>query len=240
MIFKKELNAFLNSVIAYLVVIVFLLATGLFIWVIPQTSILEYGFSDLNDLFFRAPLVFLFLIPAITMRSFAEEKKAGTLELLLTLPVTDLQIIIGKYLAAFSLVIFALLPTLVYYGSVYWLGLPPGNIDSAGFTGSFLGLLLLGAIFTAVGVFASSITDSQIVAFIIAIIFCFLLYFGFDLVAEVNVWGTWSETVRNFGISYHYTALAKGLIDSRDLVYFLSIIALMLGATKFVLGMRKW
>jgi ABC-2 type transport system permease protein len=239
-VYHKELRAFLHSLIAYLVIIVFLLATGVFIWVIPQTGILGTGISDLSDFFFRAPMVFLLLIPAITMRCFAEERKSGTLELLLTLPLSDVHIIVGKYLAALTVVVLALIPTLVYYGSVYWLGLPAGNIDSAGFFGSFIGLCLLSAVFTAVGVFASSLTDSQIIAFILAVLLCFILYFGFDLIAEINVWGIYSEWFRSFGISYHYGALSKGLIDSRDVVYFLSVIVFMMLSTKLVLGIRNW
>jgi len=153
-ILQKEFNAFLNSPVAYVVISVFLVATGLFVWVFPDSSVLNYGFADLQTLFNMAPWIFLFLIPAITMRTFAEEKKAGTIELLLTRPLTDGQIIGGKYLACLLLALLALLPTLLYYYSVYQLGSPQGNIDSAATVGSYLGLALLAAVFAAIGIFA--------------------------------------------------------------------------------------
>lgn len=239
-ILKKEINSFLNSLVAYIVIMVFLVGTGLFMWVFPETNVLDYGFADMETLFMVAPYVFLFLIPAITMRSFAEEKKAGTMELLLTKPLTDMQIILGKYFACLLLVIFALLPTLIYYYSVYQLGNPVGNVDSAGVTGSYIGLLFLGGVFTAVGIFASSLTENQIVSFILAVFLCFLLYEGFASLASINVWGSVSRIIDQFGIAYHYSAVSKGLIDSRNVLYFISVISIMLLSTKLVLGSRKW
>ena len=226
--------------IAYLVIGVFLVATGLFMWVLPESSVLDYGYADMQTLFSIAPWMFLFLIPAITMRTFAEEKKSGTIELLLTKPITDLQLIIGKYLACLSLTLLALLPTLVYYFSVYRLGNPVGNIDSAAVTGSYLGMVFLAGIFTAIGIFASAITENQIVAFIVAVFFCFLIYAGFDYLAAIDVWGTTSYIISQLGVSFHYSALSKGLVDSRDVLYFVSIAALFLLATKLVMESRKW
>ena len=236
----KEINSFLNSLIAYIVISVFLVGIGLFMWVFPDSNVLDYGFADMSTLFNMAPYVFLFLIPAITMRSFAEEKKSGTMELLFTHPVTDFQIIFGKYFSSLLLVIFALLPTLLYYYSVYQLGSPKGNIDSAGVFGSYIGLLMLASVFTSIGIFASSITENQIVAFIISIFMCFFIFTGFSSLSTLALWGQSSDLVNSFGIEYHYQALSKGLIDSRDIAYFLSVIASMIVSTQLVLGSRKW
>lgn len=239
-ILKKEINSFLNSLIAYMAIIVFLIAIGMFMWVFPETSVLDYGFADLETLFSMAPYIFMFLIPAITMRSFAEEKKTGTIELLLTKPLTDTQIIIGKYLAAVFLVLISLIPTLIYFISIYQLGNPIGNVDVAGVIGSYIGLFLLGSVFCAIGVFASSITDNQILSFIIGTFLCFLIYEGFSYIATVNVWSNFSYYIEQLGISYHYSSISKGLIDSKTLLYFISVIYIMLSATKLVLGSRKW
>jgi ABC-2 type transport system permease protein len=239
-ILKKEFNGFLNSLIAYIVIAVFLVAIGMFMWVFPESSVLEYGFADMQTLFAMAPFVFLFLIPAITMRTFAEEKREGTIELLLTKPITDLQLILGKYFAALLLALFALLPTLLYYYSVYTLGNPQGNVDSAAVVGSYLGLIFLAGVFTAIGVFASSISDNQIISFVIAVFLSYIIYTGFDLIASIPVWGSYSYFISQLGISYHYTAISKGLVDSRDVLYFLSVIAIMILATKLVLRSRKW
>lgn len=239
-IMAKEINSFFNSLIAYIVIIVFLVSIGLFTWVFPNTSVLDYGYANLDTLFSLAPYVFMFLIPAITMRTFAEEKKGGTMELLLTRPLTDLQIILGKYSASLLLVIFSLIPTLIYYYSVYSLGSPAGNIDTAAVLGSYLGLVLLGAVFTSIGIFSSIITENQIVSFITAVFLCFILYTGFTSIASVNVWASYSYIISQFGIDYHYNALSRGLIDSRNLIYFGSVIVLMLSFTKLVLGSRSW
>ncbi len=238
-ILQKEFNAFLNSPVAYVVLGVFLIATGLFVWVFPDSSVLDYGYADLQTLFNLAPWIFLFLIPAITMRTFAEEKKAGTIELLLTRPLTDGQIIGGKYLACLLLALLALVPTLLYYYSVYQLGNPEGNIDSAATVGSYLGLALLAAVFAAIGILASALTRDQIIAFLVAVVGCFLVYSGFDSLASV-LEGSAAYYVGQLGIAAHYRDLSKGLIDSRDLMYFLSLIADALLATRLVLQSRNW
>jgi ABC-2 type transport system permease protein len=238
-ILRKEFNSFLNSPVAYVVIGVFLVATGLFVWVFPDSSVLEYGFADLQTLFNMAPWIFLFLIPAITMRTFAEEKKAGTIELLLTRPLTDGQILGGKYLACLLLALLALLPTLLYYYSVYKLGNPEGNIDSAATVGSYIGLVLLAAVFAAIGIFASAITRDQIIAFLVAVVGCFLVYSGFDSLASVFD-GAPAYYIGQLGIAAHYRDISKGLIDSRDLTYFLSVIIGLLLATKLVLQSRNW
>ncbi|QMU29003.1 gliding motility-associated ABC transporter permease subunit GldF [Adhaeribacter radiodurans] len=239
-VLRKEINSFLNSMIAYIVIGVFLLATGLFMWVFPDSSVLDYGYADMYTLFNIAPWMFLFLIPAITMRTFAEEKKSGTIELLLTKPITDFDLILGKFLACLSLAVLALLPTLIYYYSVYTLGNPVGNIDSAAVAGSYLGMFFLAGIFTAIGVFASALTENQIVAFIVAVFFCFLVYAGFDSLATIDVWGTTSYLISQLGVSFHYNTLSKGLIDSRDVLYFVSVAALFLLATKLIMESWKW
>lgn len=237
---KKEINSFLNSLIAYIVISVFLTGIGLLIWVFPDTNVLQYGYADMSTLFTLGPYVFMFLIPAITMRLFAEEKKGGTMELLLTRPLSAWDIIIGKYLSGFLLVIFALLPTLVYYFSIAALGNPPGNIDTAGVAGSYMGMILLGAVFTSIGIFSSSLTENQIVAFILAVFLCFILYDGFSSLAAIDVWGKWSAAIEQMGITYHYAAMSKGLIDSRNVIYFLTVIVLMLFCTHLNLERRKW
>lgn len=239
-ILVKEFNGFLNSLIAYIVIGVFLTAIGLLMWVFPETSVLEYGYADMDTLFSLAPYVYIFLIPAITMRSFSEEKRAGTMELLLTRPLSDWDIIIGKYLAGFGLIIFSILPTLIYYFSIRLLGDPQGNVDTSGVIGSYTGLILLGGVFCSVGIFASSITPNQIVAFIVAAFLCFIVFTGFDSISTINVWASNALLIKQLGILYHYESMGKGLIDSRDLIYFFSVALVFLLFTKLVISSRSW
>jgi ABC-2 type transport system permease protein len=239
-IFQKEFSGFLHSLIAYIVIGVFLVGVGLPVWVFPETSVLESGYADLSVLFSLAPYVFMFLIPAITMRSFAEEKKMGTLEFLFTKPLTDWQVILGKYLAAFALMTIAVLPTLVYYFSIRLLGDPVANIDTPGVMGSYIGLILLGGVFCSIGIFASAISPNQIVSFLLAAMLCFILYYGFDSLAQLVGLGSSALMVKQLGILYHFDSLGKGLIDSRDLIYFVSVAAIMLLFTKTVLSSRTW
>ncbi|HRI79422.1 MAG TPA: gliding motility-associated ABC transporter permease subunit GldF [Cyclobacteriaceae bacterium] len=237
-IFLKEFNGFLNSLIGYLVMGVFLVAMGLLMWVFPESAVLDYGYADMGTLFSLAPFVFIFLVPAITMRSFAEEKKMGTLELLLTKPLTEFDIVTGKFMASLALVVIAILPTGIYYFSLYELGNPPGNIDTPGIIGSYIGLISLGAVFCAIGVFASSITPNQIVSFVLAAFFCFVFYQGFDSMA-----GLFTENalwLKQFGILSHYESMSRGLIDSRDIIYFLTVSVFMLLSTKISLSSRSW
>lgn len=239
-ILSKEFNSFLNSLIAYVVIGVFLIAMGLLMWVFPESSVLEYGYADMDTLFSLGPYVFIFLVPAITMRSFSEEKKAGTIELLITKPLSDWEIIGGKFLASFFLVCCALLPTIIYFFSIQALGNPPGNIDTPGVVGSYIGLLFLGAVFSSVGILASSLTRNQIIAFITAAFFCFLLFSGFESLAAMNVWSANALLVKQLGLLEHYESMSRGLIDSRDLVFFLSVILVMLSITKIILSSRQW
>ena len=239
-VLSKEFNSFLNSLIAYVVIGVFLMGMGLLMWVFPDTSVLSYGYADMGTLFSLGPYVFIFLVPAITMRSFSEEKKAGTMELLFTKPLRDWDIILGKFLASFLLVIFALLPTLVYYYSIYTLGNPVGNLDTPGIMGSYLGFAMLAAAFCAVGILASCITPNQIVAFVVAAFLCFLLFEGFDSISGMNFWAADGLLVKQMGILFHYQSISRGLIDLRDVTYFLSVIFLMLSLTKLILSSRQW
>jgi ABC-2 type transport system permease protein len=238
---KKEISSFLNSLIGYIVIGVFLVFTGLMMWVIPsESNILENGFANLDPLFILAPWIFLFLIPAITMRSFADERKAGTLELLLTRPLTDMQIVLAKFLAGFILVIFSLLPTLVYYYSVYVLGSTKGNIDTGGTWGSYIGLLFLGGAYVAIGVFTSSRTDNQILSFIFSICICLFMCYGFEALSSFEFLGSLDDFLLKLGMNDHYKSLSRGVIDTRDIVYFLSVMALFIFFTRTSLESRKW
>ncbi|MCK5471313.1 MAG: gliding motility-associated ABC transporter permease subunit GldF [Cyclobacteriaceae bacterium] len=236
----KEINVFLNSLIAYIIISVFLTGIGLVMWVFPETSVLNYGFADMSSFFSLSPYIFMFLIPAITMRMFSEEKRGGTMELLLTRPIRDIDIILGKYLAGVFLVAFSILPTLLYYFTIWYLGNPVGNIDTAGVIGSYFGLFLLGAVFTSIGIFSSSFTENQVTAFIIAVFLCFFLYFGFNAISSVGIFGGVADFIDQIGVLYHYNSMSKGLIDSRDLIYFISVISVMLLLTNLILRSRKW
>lgn len=219
-ILKKEFNAFFASPMGYLVIAIFLVLNGLFIWLFKgEFNILDYGFADLTPFFTLAPWILLFLIPAVCMRSFSDEKKQGTLELLLTKPISHFKIVLGKYLGAFLLVVLALIPTLLYLYTVHQLGNPAGNLDIAAVMGSYFGLLFLIAAYTAIGIFASTISDNQIVAFIIGVFLCFLFYIGFDSIADFIA----STLIENLGMNAHYKSMSRGVLDTRDIIYFLSI-----------------
>lgn len=239
-IFLKEINSFLDSLIGYAVVVVFLVAVGLLMWVFPETSVLDYGFAEMDTLFTLGPFVFIFLVPAITMRSFAEERKMGTLEWLLTKPVSEGDLVLGKFLAAVCLVVLALAPTLIYYVTLYQLGNPVGNVDTSGVIGSYLGLILLGAVFCALGILASSLVANQIVAFLLAALLSFLLFSGFESMAALIADGSIALLVRQVGIQYHFESLSRGLIDSRDVVYFFALCGVLLLGAKTVLSSRSW
>lgn len=239
-IFIREIRSFLSSLIAYMVVAVFLLAIGLFMWIYRDTNVFDYGIASMDTLFFMAPWVFVFLISAITMRFFSEERKTGTIETLLTHPVNLWQIIMGKYLAGVVLVLFALTPTLLYYYTIYSLGSPVGNIDSGAVWGSYLGLFFLGACYVSIGIFASSITDNQIVAFMMAAFLSFMCFSVIGELGNIASFGSLAYQLEWLGIDYHYDSISKGVVDTRDIVYFLSFIAIFLGFTHMVLARRKW
>ena len=240
---KREINSFLNSLIGYIVITVFLLAIGLFMWVFPgDSNVLDSGYSNINTLFVIAPWVFMFLVPAITMRLFSDEKKTGTIELLLTSPLTDLQIILAKYFAGFLLVLFSLIPTLLYFFSIYNLGNPQGNIDTGGMWGSYVGLLFLSSGFVAIGIFSSAITENQIIAFITAISLSFFCFIGFQFISSLDLAQSLGidNVILSLGINEHYTSMSRGVLDTRDIIYFLSITILFILLTKIVLESRKW
>ena len=240
-LFLKEIRSFLSSLTGYIVMIIFLAITGLFLWVIPsESNLLDYGYANLDGLFIIGPFVFLFLVPAVTMRSFADERKSGTIELLFTRPLSDFQIVWAKYLAAVALVLFSLIPTLVYYVTVYRLGIPPGNIDSGGFWGSFIGLFLLGAVFTSIGIFSSAVSDNPVVSFVLAVIISAFMYLGFEFIYALEWFGNINLLIKSLGISDHYSSISRGVVDTRDLIYFFSVIGLFLFLTKFSLSVRKW
>jgi ABC-2 type transport system permease protein len=240
-LFKKEISAFLSSVIGYAVIAVFLILTGLFLWLLPGSfNITELGFSSLEPFFYIAPWVFIFLIPAVTMRMFSEELSNGTIELLYTRPITDMQIILAKYLAALVLVIIAILPTLLFFGTIYLLGSPRGNIDTGGTWGSYIGLVLLACGYLSIGIFASCLSKNQIVALLIAMVLCFIMYTGFQSIANFDLLGPADHYVKKIGMQEHYASLSIGLIDTRDVVYFVGLVAIFLLLTKAVLGARKW
>lgn len=239
-IYRKELSAYFSSLIAYITLGVFLLILGLFVWVFSETSILNYNYAGLDQLFTITPLVFTFLIPAVTMRSFAEERQNGTIELLRTKPVTDLQIILAKYFASFTLIILALIPTLIYVYSVYALGSPRGNLDIGGTIGSYIGLLFLVASFVAIGVFSSSITKNQIVAFVLGTFLCFALYWVFYFLSKMPMFvGQLDDFIEKMGIAYHFESLSRGVLDTRNVVYFLSIIVFFIAATSTALKINR-
>jgi ABC-2 type transport system permease protein len=239
-IYLKEINSFFSSLIGYIVIAVFLVILGLVLFVFPDTSLLNYPFASLDQLFGIAPMIFLFLIPAVTMRAFSEEYQQGTIELLRTKPVTDWAIVLGKYLASLSLVVFALLPTLLYYYTVYDLGTPRGNLDSGAILGSYIGLFFLAAAFTGIGVFASALSGNQIFGFILATFLCFLLYYGFYFFSQLPIFvGKGDDLVEKLGIDFHYESISRGVLDSRDVIYFLSVSIIFLLATLFVLERKK-
>jgi len=231
-ILKKEINTFFASPIGYLVIAVFLVLNGLFLWVFDGNfNVLNYGFADLSSFFQLAPWILIFLIPAVTMRSFSDEKKQGTLELLLTKPISLLQIVLGKYFGAMVLVILALIPTLLYVYTVWQLGNPTGNLDIGNTLGSYFGLLFLIAAYSAIGVFASTLSENQIVAFIIAVFVCFFFYFGFEGIADYNLFGD-RLYLEQLGMEAHFKSMSRGVLDTRDIIYFLSISAFFILLTK--------
>ena len=219
-ILKKEINSFFASPIGYLVITIFLLLNGLFLWLFKgEFNILDYGFADLSSFFLLVPWILIFLIPAVTMRSFSDEKRQGTLELLLTKPISHKNIVLGKYFGTFILILIALLPTLLYVYTIYQLSNPVGNIDIGSIFGSYFGLLFLVASYTSIGLFASTISDNQIVAFIISVFLCFVFYIGFESIAELSS----SSFIEQLGMGLHYNSMSRGILDTRDILYFLSI-----------------
>ena len=230
-IFKKEFNSFFTSTIAYLTIGMFLLINGLFLWVFDDDfNILNAGFADLTSFFYLAPWILIFLIPAITMKTFADEFRSGTIEILKTRPITNVSLVLGKFFAILTLLIIVLIPTFVYAYSIHELGNPVGNLDYGSISGSYLGLFLLASSFASIGIFTSTLSKNQVVAFLLGICMVFLFYYGFDAVS--SLFGEYSYTIKLFGMNEHYKSISRGVIDSRDVLYFMSIIIFFLFVSK--------
>lgn len=238
-LYKKELTGFFGSLTGYIVIAAFLMANALFMWLLPG-NIFESGYAVIDPLFMNAPFIYLILIPAITMRSFAEEKKAGTIESLLTKPITDIKIVLAKYSAGLTVVLFSLIPTLIYVLSIYQLASPLGDIDLGSIWGSYLGLLLLGSVYVAVGIFTSTLTENQIIALIYSVSICLFLTWGLDMISKFNTLKFIDLLILNLGISEHYNSISRGVIDTRDVLYFTSANILFLFAANLMLQKRKW
>lgn len=240
-IFRKEITGFFGSLTGYIVIIVFLLINSLFMWVLPgEMNILDNGYAGLDSLFIISPWVFLFLVPAVTMKMFAEETRLGTMELIFSRPVTERGIVYGKYLASVALVILSLIPCIVFYISVFLLGETPGNLDKGAVWGASLGLFFLAAVYASAGLFASSVTDNQVIAFIIAVLISFILFIGFDSAAYLPGLKNVDEFVIRLGINEHYKSISRGVIDLNDIAYFAALVFVFNEATRLVLLSRKW
>ena len=240
-IIKKELNSFLSSLSGYMVILVFLILNGLFLWIFPGSfNLLDSGYAGLDGLFFLAPWVYLFLIPALTMRLFSDEIKIGTIELLLTKPINEFKLVLGKYIVGVILCLISLAPTLIYLFSVYALGQPKGNLDLGATIGSYIGLIFLAGVYVSIGLFASSLTESQILSFISALFICFFFFIGFEQIASLLSYTGMELSIEKLGVNYHYNAISRGVIDTRDLLYFISIILLFIFASTISIKSRKW
>lgn len=228
-ILKKEINSFFASPIGYLVIGLFLVLNGLFLWLFKgDFNILESGFADMAPFFLLSPWILLFLVPAVTMRSFSDEKKQGTLELLVTKPISHLEIVLGKYFGALFLIFLALWPTLLYIFAIDNLKLDANLLDYGSIIGSYLGLLFLAAAYAAIGLFASTLSDNQIVAFLIAVFLCFFFYFGFEGLSNMS-----ALPIEQFGMEAHYNSISRGILDTRDLLYFVSISVFFIVLSQF-------
>jgi len=240
-LYKKEVSNFFSSITGYVVITVFLLINGLFIWVFPsEFNILDNGYASLDSLFFLSPWVFLFLVPAICMRLFSEEKQSGTIELLYTKPITELGIVLAKYFAGLSLVLFSLLPSLIYFISIYYLGETTGNIDTGGTWGSYIGLFFLAAIYVSIGIMSSALTSNQVIAFLISVFLSFIFYIGFDFISSLSIFSEFNSLVLKIGINDHYKSMSRGVIDSRDIIYFIGVISIFLMITKSIISSKNY
>ena len=237
---KKEISVFFSTLIGYLIIGVFLLINSILLWSdFSKMNILEYGYADMDIFFSIAPLLFLLFIPAISMRIFTEEYTSGTMETLITKPITAFNIVLGKFLAIFTLVLFAIIPTLIYVVNIYYLGEIIGNLDLAGIIGSYIGLIFLCSLFSSVSVYASSIVGNQIISFLIAILLNTLFYFGFDLLSEISLLQNIDLIIQQIGVSFHYDSMSKGLIKFSDVVYFTSFTFLFIKLTELVIIDKK-
>lgn len=238
---KKEFNAFFQSSTGVLILCVYLGLNASFLWFFDSPfNLLDSGYAQLDGLFMLSPWVFLFLLPAIAMRMLAEERRTGTLEWLLTKPLSEWDIVLGKWLAGMLLVLLAILPTIVYAISLYQLGNPVGNLDLGSTLGSYVGLFLLASIYLSMSLFTSAVTDNQIVAFVLGLLLCLMLYAGFDQLAALPALKDQGLFIMRLGISEHYTSISRGVLDSRDLVYFIGVSLLFLAAARTALQSRNW
>ena len=239
-LYKKEINSFFSSLIGYIVAGVFLVFMGMLMWLFSDTSILESNYATIDQLFSLAPMIFIFLVPAVTMKSFADEFKDGTYELLAVYPIQEWKIVLAKFLANSTLLVIILIPTLIYVYSVYQLGSPKGNLDIGATIGSYFGLILLALVFVSIGLFSSAITSNQIVAFALGSFLCFFILWAFQFVSTLPIfYGKVDDLVQKLGINYHYSSMSRGVIDSRDIIYFVSVITLLLFSCMAVLEKRK-
>lgn len=223
-IFKREVQSFFTSPIGYLIVGSFLLLNGLFLWVFKgEYNIFDYGFADLDNFFLLAPWIFVFLVPAITMKSFSEERKMGTLELLLIKPISVWKLVLGKFWGAFLLCVIAVVPTIIYVFAISNLGVIEGNFDLGVVIGSYFGLLFLIAAYASIGIFASTLSDNQIIAFLVGILVCFMIFNGFDALSSLFSNGETQQWIQGLGAKSHFDSIARGVMDTRDLVYFISL-----------------
>jgi gliding motility-associated transport system permease protein len=240
-IYKKEINQFFSGIVGYVSLLLFWVACGLLLFVFPDTNILNDGYATLDQLFSMAPWIFLLLIPAVTMRAFSEEFRSGTMELLYTKPVSDFKIIAGKYIACVTLVVIALIPTFFYYITISHFTDPGTTLDNGGILGSYIGLILLGATFTSIGVWTSSLTQNTVVAFLLSVFVCFIFYTGFDAISKLPAFQASADYyIQMLGISFHYNSISRGVIDTRDVTYFGSVIILFLLLSRISLQQRKW
>lgn len=239
-LYLKEIKGFLSTLQGYIISGLFILTTALFLWVIPGSwNIPMSGYASLNGFFELAPWLYLFFIPAISMRIFADEYHTGTIELILTRPIRKINIVLAKYLATVTLIIIALIPTLIWIFSVSSMAQPSGNIDFGAIWGSYIALILLGSSYAAIGVFGSSLTNNQVVAFLITLALCFLMYSGFGLLGSAPGINKLTGYMTALGIESHYQSMSRGVIDSRDVLYFMSVILFFILSTRFILTQKK-
>jgi ABC-2 type transport system permease protein len=229
---KKELHQFFSSLAGYITIILFLLISGLYLFILKDSNIFDFGYATLDKFFELAPWIFIFLIPALSMRSISEEYKTGTFEILQTRPLTKWEIVLGKYFAVFTVVLIALLPTLLYVFTIHSLS-AVGSIDGGGIAGSYIGLIFLAAVFAAISIWCSGLTSNAVIAFLVGAFACLILYFGFNAISKLPAFGGNADYyIEMLGIDFHYRSISRGVLDTRDIIYFVSIIFLFLFATQ--------
>lgn len=228
----KELHQFFTSLTGYITIVLFLVINALYLFVLKDSNIFDFGYATLVSFFEFAPWIFIFLIPALSMRSFADEFKSGTFETLQTRPLTQWQIVLGKYVAILLVIIISLIPTLLYVITIHSLS-STGGIDGGAITGSYIGLFFLAAVFAAISIWCSSLTPNAVIAFLLSAFACIILYFGFTAISKLPVFtGNADYYIEMLGIDFHYQSISRGVLDTRDLIYFLSVIFLFLFATQ--------